>query len=222
MSWWSTACKFLLKSIPIKCLSSCLCPSNDNIRFESQSKCSQELCCPESWCMLLDSGHSWWRRLRMQNEEQSIVTLSLRDGLLRLSPDKDLGIYFKCYQHIYMGIYFQAFLMLSIMWAVHPQNWQKFAWSKLVWEHSLSQWWVWESQHQSLWGYLNLSCFFFLFFICSGLRREFSQKYLISRMFFAAPCRISGSATEGCFKWVREEEKHGLLLLGALIFSGVV
>lgn len=163
MSWWSTACKFLLKSIPIKCLSSCLCPSNDNIRFESQSKCSQELCCPESWCMLLDSGHGWWRRLRMQNEEQSIITLSLRDGLLRLSPDKDLGIYFKCYQHIYMGIYFQAFLMLSIMWAVHPQNWQKFAWSKLVWEHSLSQWWVWESQHQSLWGYLNLSCFFFSF-----------------------------------------------------------
>lgn len=66
MSWWSKACKFLLKSIPIKCLSSCLCPTNDNVRFKCQSECSQKLCCFGAWCVLLYSGRGWSRRLRVQ------------------------------------------------------------------------------------------------------------------------------------------------------------
>lgn len=68
---------------------------------------------------------------------------------------------------------------------------------------------------------IQISHPFFLFFICSGLRREFSQKHLISRMLFAARCCISGSATEQCFTWVGEEGMHGLLLLGVVTFCGL-
>lgn len=57
-----------------------------------------------------------------EKESRVVITLSLHDDLLRLSPDEALGIYFKCYQHVYKGIYFQTFLMLPVMWVAHPQN----------------------------------------------------------------------------------------------------
>lgn len=36
---------------------------------------------------------------------KAVITLSPHDGLFRLSPDKALGMYFKCDQHIHAGIY---------------------------------------------------------------------------------------------------------------------
>lgn len=59
----------------------------------------------------------FWTQLVTQAKDgamksTAVITLSLHNGLLRLSPDRALGIYFKCYQHIYTGIYFQTFLML--------------------------------------------------------------------------------------------------------------
>lgn len=37
---------------------------------------------------------------------RAVITFSPHGGLFRLSPDKALGTYFKCYQKTYAGVYF--------------------------------------------------------------------------------------------------------------------